>query len=126
MEEDIKKIEYFLDLVDETIDENIEVEEIEIKELRQAIENLINRNKELEEKNKELNERLQEEINENCQLKAELYGNSISKDKIRDDIKELEREKNIITGQHIRGIKVYTAMDIVNAEILRLQELLEE
>lgn len=54
MEEDLKKIEYFLDLVDETIDENIEVEEIEIKELRQAIENLIKGYKALEKENKTL------------------------------------------------------------------------
>ena len=53
--------------------------------------------------------RLQEEINENCKLKTELYGNSISKDKIREKINQL---------------KIH---DIEYAEhIAMLEELLEE
>lgn len=36
------------------------------------------------EKNKEIEIRLQEEINEVCEMKTRLFGNSISKDKIRD------------------------------------------
>lgn len=47
----------------------------------QTILNLIEKlQKEIEERET----RLQEEINENCKLKTELYGNSISKDKIRE------------------------------------------
>lgn len=64
----------------ETILNLIEKQQEEIEELKEAI--------------KERETRLQEEINENCKLKTELYGNSISKDKIRDKILELEEIKN--------------------------------
>ena len=50
-------------------------------ELFENILDLYNKEK---EKNKELEERLQEEINENCILKTKLYGESISKNKIRE------------------------------------------
>ena len=50
----------------------------------------------------------------------------IPKSKIEDKIKELERERKISKRQHIDLIKVYTPLDIVQAEILRLKELLEE
>lgn len=39
---------------------------------------------EYREKVKEREKRLQEEINENCKLKYELYGNSISKNKLKE------------------------------------------
>lgn len=52
--------------------------------------------------------------------------NSVSKDKIRDKIKELEREKRILEDNKMKDKMVYTPYQIVNAEILRLQELLEE
>lgn len=58
--------------------------------------------------------RLQEEINEVCKLKAELYGNSISKNKIREKIKEWDK-----------GIAWANADDHYYA-IKILQELLEE
>lgn len=56
----------------------------------------------------------------------EYVTDSIPKSKIEDKIKELERERKILKRQHIDLIKVYTPLDIVQAEILRLKELLEE
>ena len=69
--------------------------------------------KEIEERNI----RLQEEINENCKLKTELYGNSISKDKIREKIKGLE---NIIEWEKP------TYKETLDYTIDILKELLEE
>lgn len=131
MEEEIKKIEYFLDLVDETIDENIEVEEIEIKELRQAIENLIKGYNymcklyydlgsnycDLDEKNKKLEK-------ENQSYRdyfgtPPCYDNAdyIPKSKVRDKIEELKEEYEYLGNDNKRVNKF---------EIYLLEELLQE
>lgn len=64
--------------------DNIEYTDIcsdEFYDARDTVLNIIyKQQKEIEERET----RLQEEINENCKLKTELYGNSISKDKIRE------------------------------------------
>ena len=82
----------------------IEKQQEEIEELKEAI--------------KERETRLQEEINENCKLKTELYGNSISKDKIRDKILELEEIKNAFQNDEWK--REY------NYKIEPLKELLDE
>ena len=68
-----------------------------IKKLNSKIntDNIINKERAelIEQQRKELEERntrLQEEINEICRLKTELYGKSISKNKIKDKIEEIE------------------------------------
>ena len=91
----------------------IEKQQKEIEELKEAI--------------KERETRLQEEINENCKLKTELYGNSISKDKIRDKIKELENKLENFYEEVGKGF--YFNNEYVNSvkmAINKLYELLEE
>ncbi len=72
----------------------------------------------LQEEIEERETRLQEEINENCKLKYELYGNSISKDEIRDKIKQLEQIKNAFQNDEWK--REY------NYRIGTLKELLKE
>lgn len=86
----------------------------ECEKVREAIENLIKRNKELEERDR-ANRRVIRE-----------YNDYIPKLKVREKIKELERELKLVEGQHIDTIKAYTPIDIIKAEIKRLEELLEE
>lgn len=56
-----------------------------------AIETILDLYNKQKEEIEECETRLQEEINENCKLKYELYGNSINKAKIRDKKKKLEK-----------------------------------
>ena len=78
-------------------------------------------NQKLREQLEEREARLQEEINENCKLKAELYGNSISKDKIREKIKQINDEKlNYSENEY------YLENEIKGYAIDKLRELLEE
>lgn len=77
--------------------------------------------KEIEELKKEIEERetrLQEEINENCRLKTELYGNSISKNKIREKLEEVKNKRE----EEIEKYQV----SMLGSAIDILQELLEE
>ena len=55
-------------------------------EVIKAVKELKDKNTSLQKEIEERNTRLQEEINENCKLKTELYGNSISKNKIKEKI----------------------------------------
>lgn len=59
------------------------------------------------------------------EIQEEYY---ISKDKIREEIKELERDKKKLYKEqgNIEEIKIYSVIDIIEAEILRFKELLEE
>lgn len=57
--------------------------------LDQAIEHILSDYKRVLKENEELNIRLQEEINEKCKLKTELYLNSIPKTVIQDKIEEI-------------------------------------
>lgn len=50
----------------------------------------------------------------------------VKKDKVREEIKGLEREKQILEDNKMKDKMVYTPYQIVDAEILRLQELLQE
>lgn len=50
----------------------------------QAIETILDLYQQEKEKNKEIEIRLQEEINEVCEMKTRLFGNSIGKDKIME------------------------------------------
>lgn len=106
-----------------TCNEAIEDEEWYSQEERESAEeqvkfvqgllDLYNKEK---EKNKERKERLQEEINENCILKTKLYGESISKDKIREKIKYYK---------DYEGLELYEKFNY--GEIVQvLKELLEE
>ena len=62
--------------------------------------NLIeNQQKEIEERET----RLQEEINENCKLKSELYGNSISKDKIKAILDE-NYESEVVAIEYLKEL----------------------
>lgn len=77
--------------------------------------------------------RLQEEINEVCKLKAELYGNSISKDKIKEKIKELERrlrnEYDLYERTEEKSDEQYAIhrrINMLNFVENEIQELLEE
>ena len=56
------------------------------KEDKKAIDVILKLVEKQQKEIEERNIRLQEEINENCKLKTELYGNSISKDKIKEII----------------------------------------
>lgn len=152
MEEDIIKkikekiIEPFYDFPNPI---SIELKDTDVN----LIENILNKLEELEKENAILrdnalhNDKVVDEIRfENLQLEKEnknllfeyrkngrvLFTSEavgkyhIPKSKIEDKIKELERERKILKRQHIDLIKVYTPLDIVQAEILRLKELLEE
>ena len=65
----------------------------------QSIKILLNLIKKQQEEIEEKDTRLQEEINENCKLKTELYGNSIHKDKIREKIKEYQKHIDNINNK---------------------------
>ena len=123
---DGKIIQILYDLYEQEKEKNEELEEYKkISELTkiscctaqncEALNNAIREgleNQKLRDKLEESEARLQEEINEVCKLKAELYGNSISKDKIREQIKQIKSEEaNIYFKEHV---------------VYFLQELLEE
>ena len=121
-------------------------------ELKEAIENLIERNKDLEEDNYVYHQLMQMqnkreyrskflkdfklEYGENVmpdydeiykrydKMKKQLI-DIISKSKIIAKIEELKRELKLAEKQHIDTIKAYTPIDIIRAEIKRLEELLE-
>ena len=130
--EDIKDIIEILELAKEEIennDENItatlDLQDLKsLKNLYELYKKEIKKNKSIAYKLEEREARLQEEINEVCKLKTDLYGNSISKDKIRDKIKELKQvmEKDEVDdfGNHSIG---WGALDYI---VEQLQELLEE
>lgn len=115
---DGKIIQILYDLYEQEKEKNEELEEYKkISELTkiscctaqncEALNNAIREGLE----NQKLRDKL-EEINEVCKLKAELYGNSISKDKIREQIKQIKSEEaNIYFKEHV---------------VYFLQELLEE
>lgn len=59
--------------------------------LIEAIDTILLDYEKLQEENEELNTRLQEAINEKCELKTELYLNSMPKSKIKDKIETYRR-----------------------------------
>ena len=125
MEEDIKKIEYFLNQADEYYDGNIDIKDCVItKEVAEAIENLIKGYKELEEENEELHK----EINQRVKLKLEneriVDEDYIPKSKIREKIEEYNKMINATYGDitHQGDIRRDNCIEIRNV----LQELLEE
>lgn len=114
--EDIKYFEKILDMIKtyiRIIDENIE----EILEQSKEIEGL-----------KEKNEVLESKLIGAQILVAGNKDRYICKDKIREEIKELERDKKKLYKEqgNIEEIKIYSVIDIIEAEILRFKELLEE
>lgn len=66
-----------------------------------------------------------EKINEVCKLKTELYGNSISKDKIKEKIESLEEKIHIVIPNEYNKIEVMNEFKNEGA-IDVLKELLEE
>ena len=95
-----------------------------IKKEKQAIENLIQENKELKEKNKILESLLQGNLFEMYKYYKELcnsyQGNSVSKDKIKEKIDKLEdiRMENL-------GTQYYGIVEQCENKIEVLQELLK-
>jgi hypothetical protein len=90
-EEIIKRINFLImRLIEERKEGKLDIGDIKLQE---AIQGLLDLYKKQQKEIEERETRLQEEINENCKLKTELYGNSISKDKIKAKIKELEDDK---------------------------------
>ena len=71
-------------------------------------------------------EATREELIQRIKNLEEQLENSISKDKIREKLNKLEREKQFLKDNKMKDKMVYTPYQIVNAQILRLQELLEE
>ena len=67
------------------------IRELSVLKLCEIIEKLQKENEKLQEENEELNTRLQEAINEKCELKTELYLNSMPKSKIKDKIETYRR-----------------------------------
>lgn len=122
-EEEIKDIIEILELAKEEIENNDEnvTATLDLQDLKslKKLYDLYNKEK---EKNKEL---------ENADLTT-VYMNGFYdgekkwKDKIKYKIEELDRELQLCEKQHIDTIKAYTPIDIIKAEIIRLQELLEE
>ena len=89
------------------------------KSTMEAVENLIKAYKELEEE-------LISKHHQYEQWRFAINHNYISKDKIREKINKLEREKQFLEDNKMKDKTVYTPYQIVNAQILRLKELLEE
>lgn len=82
--------------------------------LDQAIEHILSDYKRVLKENEELNIRLQEEINEKCKLKTELYLNSIPKSVIEDKIDVLEKiQKEFKNNEELR-IKIITYKELLN------------
>ena len=100
-----------------------DIYKLDTKQLKAVICLLDLYNKE-KEKNEEIKERLQEEINENCILKTKLYGESISKDKIREKIKEIEENDKKYKNYLKDGRENFTPEYVWLRPYL--QELLEE
>lgn len=84
------------------------------EEMYFAIQTVLNELERLQKKNEELNIRLQEEINEKCKLKTELYLNSIPKSVIEDKIDVLEKiQKEFKNNEELR-IKIITYKELLN------------
>lgn len=112
MEEDIKVLEEYIEALRHPMPFKYTNEQ-----KAQAIENLINRNKELEEKayKKEYYE----------EVADELYKNSIPKSKVREKIKELEKEADYKSIDNPTG-RIHFHKEPCDYQIQVLQELLEE
>lgn len=123
MEKDIEQIKSSLEEL-ETERDDIQLKCIKA-ELELSIENLIARYKELEDKNKTLETLLQGNLYQMYLYYKELAGryqtNSISKDKVKEKIEELE-EKTAMQGLFIDSKTICR----VDAKIQVLQELLGE
>lgn len=86
-EEEKKAVEFIRDLITWNVRQDLCPNKEECKNL-EIILNLIEK---LQKQMEELNIRLQEEINEKCKLKTELYLNSIPKSKIENTIETYRR-----------------------------------
>ena len=94
---------------------------IAFNQLKDDYSSLFNELEQQKEKNKELEKQAEERF----EVTMELIGaNYIHKDKIKEKIKEIQRELEILEKQQDNSI-IYSPRDICNAEILRLKELLE-
>lgn len=125
MEEDIKILEELLNTEKEYINDKVYQKEHDInkeaiecaKKWAQAIEHLIARNKELENKNKSLKKqiKLMQEYNKKAGI--------VYKDKIKEKIEELEKVKETTNKLFPEGsVNEY----VYEGQIKILQELLEE
>lgn len=116
MEEDIKILENYIREWNDT-------------DVEQALQNLIARYKELEDKNKTLETLLQGNLYQMYLYYKELAGryqaNSISKDKVKEKIEELKEKPNkMVIDKKIP--EEYKNLFLDERAILALQELLRE
>ena len=86
-DEEKKAVEFIRDLIAWDVRQDLCPNKEECKNL-EIILNLIEK---LQKQIEELNIRLQEEINEKCKLKTELYLNSIPKSKIEEKVEKLQK-----------------------------------
>lgn len=118
MEEDIKILENYIREWNDT-------------DVEQALQNLIARYKELEDKNKTLETLLQGNLYQMYLYYKELAGryqaNSISKDKVKEKKEELEKElKEYEESDMEQDEDYFFDVNALNGEIQVLQELLGE
>lgn len=109
-DEEKKAVEFIRDLITWDVRQDLCPNKEECKNLEIILNLIEKQQKQIEE----LNIRLQEEINEKCKLKTELYLNSIPKSVIEDKIDVLEKiQKEFKNNEELR-IKIITYKELLN------------